>query len=77
MPASISLYFRPVDTYIKEISRDNGIPKYQIVTTVNFYTDEAMTSFAYSKQYTFDNIEYTSEWDGILNTLYSLITSNA
>lgn len=77
MPASISLYFRPVDTFIKETSRDEASVKYQIVTTVNFYTDEHMLNFAYSRQYTFNDVPYTSAWDGILSDLYNLVLSQS
>jgi len=76
MSASISLYFRPVDTFIKETSRTQEWVFYQIVTTVNFYTDEAMLNLAYTKQYTFDNVPYNSSWDWILQDLYTLVKSS-
>lgn len=76
MPASVPLYFRPIDTFIKEVSRENDIVLYQIVTNVNFYTDELMTNLAYSKQYTFNDVPYNETWDGILGEIYGLIIQN-
>lgn len=76
MQPVISLHFRPTDVFIKETFRDGAIVKYQIVTNINFYTDEEQTILAYTKQYTFDDIPYNGDWDAMMYHLYTLVIRN-
>lgn len=76
MPTSIPLFFRPISTSITEAQYNESGILYNITTTVRFFTDEAMTKFAYEKVFSFEGVPYESTWDGILGELYSLIIKN-
>lgn len=76
MANSISIHFRPVETKITEAQYNESGVLYRIETKVKFFTDEAMTKFAYEKDFIFDSVPYEPSWDGILGELYQLITKN-
>lgn len=76
MSNTLPVYFRPVSTSITEAQYNESGILYNITTTVRFFTDEAMTKLAYEKVLSFEGVPYEPEWDGLLGSLYELITKN-
>lgn len=76
MSNTLSVHFRPVSTSITEAQYNESGILYNITTTVRFFTDEAMTKLAYEKTFSFEGVPYEAEWDGLLWSLYELITNN-
>lgn len=63
MAYSLALYFRPIKIEIDESSWTPESASYKITTIVRFFQDEEMTQSTHDKEYVFDGIEYSNDWD--------------
>ena len=73
MAYSLALYFRPIKIEIDETVYTESEKKYKIRTIVRFFSDEEMTQPMHDKEYVFDWIEYSNDWDWLLAQLYQKI----
>ncbi len=73
MAYSLALYFRPIKIEIDETVYTESEKKYKIRTIVRFFSDEEMTQSTHDKEYVFDGIEYSNDWDWLLAQLYQKI----
>lgn len=73
---SLTLHYRPLETHFYETAHSATWAVYTIKVLVWFFADEAMGTLSYTKEMTFENINFRPEWMGVMGEIYELINKN-